>query len=139
DIAPAFARFAQESEERRPLWIGYCAASGMELPFAAECFDFVTAWMALMDMPRHDLALRECHRVVRRGGFLQFSILHPCFSPPHRRLLRRDGEAYAVEVGRYFDRVDGQVDRWLFSAAPAAAKAGLAPFEVPIFHRTLSE
>ena len=140
DIAPSFLRFARESEAERPLGLGYAAASGLELPFPSECFDFVTAWMSLMDMPRHDLVLRECHRVLRRGGFLQFSILHPCFSPPHRRLLRGpDREAYAVEVGRYFERVDGQVDRWLFSAAPAEAKAGFAPFEVPIFHRTLSE
>ena len=44
-----------------------------------------------------------------------------------------------MEVGRYFDRIDGQIDRWLFAAAPEEAKAGLRPFEVPIFHRTLSE
>src|SRR5439155_21719261 len=25
---------------------------------------------------------------LRPGGFLQFSILHPCFVPPHRRVLR---------------------------------------------------
>ncbi len=40
---------------------------------------------------------------------------------------------------RYFDRIDGEIDRWLFSAAPAALKAGLKDFEVPRFHRTLSE
>jgi hypothetical protein len=44
-----------------------------------------------------------------------------------------------VEVGRYFERVDGKIDRWLFSAAPHEAKAGLKPFEVPVFHRTLAE
>jgi hypothetical protein len=31
------------------------------------------------------------------------------------------------------------VDRWLFGAAPEEAKADLKPFEVPVFHRTLSE
>src|SRR6185369_8529854 len=112
DIAPTFVRFARESEVRQPLGIRYLAASGQELPFAPGVFDFVTAWMSLMDMPGHHLALRECYRVLRGGGFLQFSILHPCFSPPHRRLLRNpQREAYAVEVGRYFDRVDGRIDR----------------------------
>lgn len=140
DIAPTFLRFAREAEQRRPLGIRYVAASGLELPFPSGQFDFVTAVMSLMDIPGHDLALRECHRVLRTGGFLQFSILHPCFMPPHRRLLRNfHGQVYAVEVARYFDRVDGEIDRWIFSAAPAEAKAGLKKFEVPLFHRTLAE
>ena len=44
-----------------------------------------------------------------------------------------------MEVGRYFEKVDGKIDRWLFSAAPPEAKAGLKDFEVPVFHRTLAE
>jgi len=96
--------------------------------------------MSLMDMPNHESALTEIHRVLRAGGFLQFSIVHPCFFPPHRRLVRdANRDTYAIEVGRYFDRIDGEIDRWLFSAAPAALKAGLKDFEVPRFHRTVSE
>src|SRR5207253_849910 len=83
---------------------------------------------------------KEIYRVLRAGGFLQFSITHPCFFPPHRRLLRDSRKrAYAVEVGQYFERIDGRIDRWLFSAAPDHVKAGLKPFEIPIFHRPLSE
>lgn len=140
DIAPTFIRFAQEAERERPMGIGYAVASAVELPFPSGRFDFATALMSLMDIPEHDAALRELGRVVRRGGFLQFSIMHPCFFPPHRRLVRGgDGEAYAVEVGRYFDRIDGEIDRWLFSAAPAEARAGVRPFEVPLFHQRLEE
>ena len=140
DIAPTFIGYAEATERRDPLGIQYTVGSALELPFAAARFDFVVATMSLMDVPDHELALREAHRVLRPEGFLQFSILHPCFSPPHRRLLRDpQGEAYAVEVGRYFDRIDGEIDRWLFSAAPAAAKLPLKPFEVPRFHRTLAE
>ena len=140
DIAPTFIRFAEETERERSLGIQYAVASALELPFASGRFDFVAASMSLMDVPDHELALREAHRILRPGGFLQFSITHPCFTTPHRRLLRDlQGEAYAVEVGRYFDRVDGEIDRWLFSAAPAGAKACWKPFEVPRFHRTLAE
>jgi len=140
DIAPTFVRFAAEIEQTEPRSIRYAVASAQELPFAHGAFDFVTAAMSLMDLPDHALALQEIHRVLRSGGFLQFSITHPCFSPPHRRLLRTpEGQAYAVEVGRYFERVDGRIDRWLFSAAPQEAKAGLKPFEMPVFHRTLAE
>ena len=140
DIAPTFVRLAAEREGPEDRAIRYAVASALRLPFGPEEFDFATAFMSLMDLPDHGQALREIHRVLRSGGFLQFSILHPCFTTPYRRLLRNpQGEAYAVEVGRYFERVQGQVDRWLFSAAPVEAKAGLKAFEVPVFHRTLAE
>ena len=139
DIAPTFIRFAAELERQEKRGIRYAVASALELPFAAHQFDFATAVMSLMDLPDQAAALREIHRVLRSGGFLEFSITHPCFFPPHRRLLRtEDGEPYAFEVGRYFERGE-RIDRWLFSAAPPEAKAGFDPFEIPVFHRTLSE
>jgi SAM-dependent methyltransferase len=139
DVAPAFVRLAAELEPPQS-GIRYAAASALELPFGSRRFDFAAAFMSLMDLPDHALALREIHRVLRPGGFLQFSILHPCFSPPHRRLVRTpSGEVVAVELARYFDHADGEIERWLFSAAPAEAKAGLEPFEIPVFHRTLAE
>lgn len=137
DVSPKFVALASAVESG----ICYVAGSAVELPFAAARFDFVTAIMSLMDLPEQELAFSEMFRVLRPGGFLQFSILHPCFNPPHRRLRRtfRPRKPYAVELGQYFERVDGMVSRWLFSAAPPAAKAGLPPFEIPIFHRTLAE
>jgi hypothetical protein len=57
----------------------------------------------------------------------------------YRRNLRDgSGRTYAIEVGGYFERTDGRVDRWLFGAAPLEAREGLPPFQVPRFHRTLS-
>jgi ubiquinone/menaquinone biosynthesis C-methylase UbiE len=141
DISATFVRFADESEKgtaRRR--IHYVVGSAQELPFAAEQFDFVTSIMCLMDVPDQARVLTEIHRVLRPKGFLQFSILHPCFAPPHRRVLRNQhGTTYAIEVGRYFERGTGKIDRWTFSAAPPEVKAGLRPFEIPAFHRTLSE
>ena len=74
DIAPTFIRFAEETERERSLGIQYAVASALELPFASGRFDFVAASMSLMDVPDHELALREAHRILRPGGFLQFSI-----------------------------------------------------------------
>ena len=140
DVAPTFVRFAVDTEKKGRHGIRYAVASALELPFAPQRFDFATAVMSLMDLPDHSQALKEIHRVLRAGAFLQFSITHPCFFPPHRRLLRTpEGKAYAVEIGGYFERIDGKIDRWLFSAAPVEAKVGLRPFEVPVFHRTLAE
>lgn len=140
DIAPTFIRYAREAEAERPLGIVYREADGAALPFADARFDFATAFMSLMDMPRQGQALAEAERVLKPGGFLQFSILHPCFVPPHRKVLREaDGTVRAVEVARYFDGNDGEIDTWRFGAAPDAVKASSEPFRVPRFHRTLSE
>jgi ubiquinone/menaquinone biosynthesis C-methylase UbiE len=140
DLVPTFIAYAREAERENPQGIQYAIGSAQNLPFASEGFDFATAFMSLVDMPGPEVALREGWRVLRSGGFLQFSITHPCFFPPHRCQLRNErGEPYAVELGRYFDRIDGEIDRWTFSAAPAETRRARRLFEIPRFHRTLSE
>lgn len=140
DIAPTFIRHAREAEAEAPLGIAYLEGDGTALPFAGESFDFATAFMSLMDMPRQDHALAEARRVLKPGGFLQFSILHPCFAPPYRKVLRNEaGDVRGIEVGRYFDGIDGEIETWRFGAAPAEVKASVEPFRVPRFHRTLSD
>jgi hypothetical protein len=46
---------------------------------------------------------------------------------------------YAIEVGGYFENLNGRIDEWLFSSAPAEVRAGLPPFKTPRFTRTLSQ
>jgi ubiquinone/menaquinone biosynthesis C-methylase UbiE len=140
DIAPTFIRHAQAAEQAEALGIIYCTGDGMHLPFGEASFDFATAFMCLMDMPDQAAVLREAHRVLRPGGFLQFSILHPCFVPPHRKVLRdADGRTRAVELAGYFDRIDGRIDTWWFETLPRAERENTDPFRIPRFHRTLSE
>jgi SAM-dependent methyltransferase len=140
DISPAFVRYAREAEEANPLGIRYEIASAVELSFGGASFDFVTAFMSLMDIPETERVLAETFRVLRPGGFLQFSISHPCFETPHRKTLRDEsGRAYAREVGDYFRKLDGDVEEWIFSAAPPEVREGTRPFRAPRFTRTLSE
>src|SRR5215831_11123397 len=88
-----------------------------------HAIDVVPTFMSMMDMPDQGRALREAYRVLRPGGFLQFSILHPCFAPPHRRVLRNaDGTTRAIEVGGYFDAIDGEVETWW--TAPCRERKG---------------
>jgi SAM-dependent methyltransferase len=139
DIAPTFIRHAQEAETAEPLGITYLLADGTDLPFEGGSFDFATAFMSMMDMADHGAALRETERVLRSGGFLQFSILHPCFVPPHRKVLRApDGTTRAIEVGGYFDVIDGRIDTFWLTNAPKEERDKTAPFRIPRFHRTLS-
>lgn len=139
DIAPTFIRHAQEAERTEPLGIGYTLADAADMPFASGAFDFATAFMSMMDMADPGAALRETARVLRPGGFLQFSILHPCFVPPYRKVLREpDGTTRAIEIGGYFDATDGRIDTFRFQNLPEEERQSTEPFRVPRFHRTLS-
>jgi ubiquinone/menaquinone biosynthesis C-methylase UbiE len=140
DVSDVFIQYAKQSEEQEPLGIQYQVASAVKLPFAKATFDFAVAFMSLMDIPETERVFAEAHRVLKPGGFLQFSIEHPCFSSPHRRKLRNpQGQTYALEVGDYFRNLQGEVLEWLFSAAPLEVKAALRPFKTPRFTRTLSQ
>ena len=139
DVARRFVGHAKASEDGEPLGVDYGVASAVELPFADETFDFATGFMSFMDIPETDRVLAEAHRVLKPGAFLQFSITHPCFDTPHRRQVRdENGTTLAVEVGGYFETIHGEIEQWLFSAAPAEVKAGLPKFLVPRFTHTLS-
>jgi len=140
DVSGRFLRHAIEAERNAPRGIRYVVASAADVPLGDASVDFVTAFMSLMDMPRLDLVLAELRRVLRPGGFLQASIEHPCFATPHRRNLRgADGRTYALEVGDYFNRLDGAISEWTFSAAPADVKAAVRHFRIPRFTRPLGE
>lgn len=140
DISEVFVKYAEETDQAEPLGIEYCVATAAELPFSNSRFDFATAVMSLMDIPETDRSLAEAFRVIKPGGFLQFSITHPCFDTPYRRNLRNEqGLTYAIEVGDYFRNLNGDVREWLFGAAPSELKQHLARFKVPIFTRTISQ
>jgi ubiquinone/menaquinone biosynthesis C-methylase UbiE len=140
DVAENFIAHARQAEADEPLGIEYRVASAVALPFADAAFDFATGFMSFMDIPETDRALAEAWRVLKPGGFLQFSICHPCFETPHRRNLRDETRrTYAIEVGDYFRNLEGDVTEWLFKAAPPHAKQGLPKFQTPRFTRTLSQ
>jgi ubiquinone/menaquinone biosynthesis C-methylase UbiE len=140
DISETFIRHARETERARPLGIDYQLGSAIELPFPDACFDFATAFMSFMDIPETQRLFAEVFRVLRPGGFLQFSISHPCFDTPYRRNLRDDrGMTYAIEVAEYYRRQVGELDEWTFRTVPHHERMGLRKFRIPRFTHTLSE
>ena len=136
DLSDRMIALAEAEERRAPLGIRYVNTSYADLVMFDEAvFDIVVSFMALMDGPRFDLAMKECFRVLRPGGTLAFSLMHPCFSTKQARWIRDEqGQKVGWVVSRYFDRGDW-VERWRFTDASADAPL----FAVPRFDRTLSE
>jgi SAM-dependent methyltransferase len=140
DIAATFIRHAREAEGDEPLGIEYLKASAVALPFEHASFAFATAFMSLQDIPQQHVALAEAHRVLRPGGFLQFSITQPCFQTPKWEWIRDEsGRRIALVVGDYFRDGEVRIDAWTFSAAPQELRDQYPPFKVPYFDRTLSD
>ena len=138
DISVEMVRLAREEEARRPLGITYHTASFSDMTMlTADSFDIAVSFMALMDGADYAGAVAEAARVVRPGGRLVFSILHPCFVTPSMRWSTDPGTGRTdLVVGRYFEDVRF-VEEWSFSRSPESDQH--APFQVPRFQRTLSD
>jgi ubiquinone/menaquinone biosynthesis C-methylase UbiE len=138
DLSERMIALAREEEERDPLGIGYEVASMSDMPmFSHEAFDAVVSTMALMDCADYEGPVTEFWRVLRPGGMLAFSLLHPCYS---YFILDweygDDGEVASVRVGPYF-REREKVLEWKFGAAPDSEE--VEPFTGAYFHRTMAE
>jgi 2-polyprenyl-3-methyl-5-hydroxy-6-metoxy-1,4-benzoquinol methylase len=135
DVAETFISAAAGHDRNG---ICYSVGDGVELPFRASAFDAVTAFMSLMDVAEPELTLGEMARVVRPGGFVQFSILHPVVSTPIGRWVQDEsGARQARVVGDYFYQ-GPLTDTWTFSAAPAEMRDRYQPFTITYARRTLA-
>ena len=140
DISDVFLKYAKESEEKEPLGIEYLLASAIELPFDDDTFDFAVATMSFMGIPETDKLIKEAWRVLKQGGFLQFSIIHPCFHTLEWEWIRNEnGQPVALKCGDYFHELNGETEEWIFGAAPEELKKKMPKFKIPRFTRPLSK
>ena len=91
-------RYCSEKEREVPLGIKYmqCDLSKMELN---EEYDLVVLINVLMDILEYQTALVNCIKVLKPGGEVIISILHPCF-PGSESDWKNTGY---VQVSEYFD------------------------------------
>lgn len=135
DVAEVFIEAAVRGGREDTL---YVVGDGGTLPFRASSFDMVTAFMSLMDMADPERTLCEVARVLRPGGFVQFSVSHPASSTPVRRWVDNAwGERRALVIADYF--YEGpHTETWMFKARPEEMPAQHQPFTITYARRTLS-
>ena len=142
DLSGGMIAHARVLEEAHPLGIAYRVASFSDHTGLADAsFDRAVSTMALMDAPDLEDAMREAHRLLRPGGVLASSVLHPCFVTPGLRWEHDEaGRTMGLIVLRYFDRT-AFAEEWSSGARPQPAEGGapVEPFAVPRFPHTLSD
>ena len=135
DVAESFITAAAEAGLDG---ISYLLGDGAALPFRASAFDVVTAFMSLMDVADPERTLGEVARVLRPGGFVQFSVLHPVMSAPIGRWVNDEsGVRQARALGDYFYQ-GPYTETWAFDTASARLPGTYPPFTITYARRTLA-
>ena len=130
DCSEAAIRYAEEQAQREGLAITCHRRNSNDLFGLADAsFDVVLSSMMLMDVEDLTGTLREISRVLKPGGQVFISMLHPCFDGNHESGIGRQGlgETREVVVKNYFE--------------PREWSAPLPNGSTPVIwrHRTLSE
>lgn len=104
DLSVAMIAIAQEAERRDPAGVRYVTGSyAQDTGLPPASFDGIVSTMALMDGPGLEQAMQEAARLLKPGGFLAFSVLHPCFLTRRFGYVGHDGRISGLRVGGYFN------------------------------------
>lgn len=133
DISDRFLVLNQKYDN--PLNLSFKQMNAAKMSFPNGHFDFALSTMAFMDIASLDEVLAEINRVLAPNGFLQFSILHPCFHKHKGRWVMDDDKPVGFLMKDYFLETDGDIDEWQHKKAPSES----GNFAVPRFWRPLNK
>jgi SAM-dependent methyltransferase len=111
-----------------------CTREDALLCLGEKQFDGAVCTMALMDMPAIQPLFTALAKLLKAGGRLVFSVLHPCFNSGRVMQVREREDVGGQLVDRYSVRVSGYIH--------PLTHQGLAMLGQPVphyyFHRPLS-
>lgn len=81
------------------------------LDFENGSFDMVFSNQVFMDVENIDFVLSECNRLLKTGGILYYSIVHPAFYDCHW-LKDENGYRYAKVIERYIEPYQFKNEFW---------------------------
>lgn len=120
--------------------INFPPGASAKLPFSDSEFDFVASFSTLMDIPELNQVIAEIWRVLKPGGFFQFSITHPCFWAHKMNWVTDEkGEITNLICKNYFDQDKCVINEWIFGGIDEKNADLSQKFRTPIFNRTLAE
>ena len=103
DLSSELIAIAQRDERTEGLGITYLVDDAEHLVQLGEAqFDGIVCNLALMDIPDLAAAARAISRILHPGGWLVFSITHPCFEAPHAQWLHDADGTLSRAISQYF-------------------------------------
>lgn len=113
DCSDDAIQYAMKKAEEEGLHIRYLVRNSNDLyGLDDSVFDIVLCAMMLMDVEDMTGTLREIHRVLKPGGEVFISVLHPCFKPPVEHKWFREDNQIEVRIKNYFSprEWEGQIN-----------------------------
>jgi 2-polyprenyl-3-methyl-5-hydroxy-6-metoxy-1,4-benzoquinol methylase len=128
DLSGKLLAIARRYEQAEPLGVAYVRDDAQTLATIRDrAFDGVVCHMALMDIPDLASTIRAVTRILRPGGWLCLSILHPCFQTP-------TSDEIASPDGTWWRMVNGYEAEGFWRSDRRVGPPG----KVGSHHRTLS-
>jgi 2-polyprenyl-3-methyl-5-hydroxy-6-metoxy-1,4-benzoquinol methylase len=123
-----------EPGERIEFRVVDCTRADALLNLGEKQFDAAVCTMALMDMAAIQPLFTALAKLLKAGGCLVFSVLHPCFNSGRVMQVREQEDVAGQVVDRYWVRVSGYIH--------PLTHQGVAMIGQPVpqyyFHRPLS-
>jgi 2-polyprenyl-3-methyl-5-hydroxy-6-metoxy-1,4-benzoquinol methylase len=111
-----------------------CARADTLMSLGENCFDAAVCTMALMDMAAIDPLFSALAKLLKPGGCLVFSVLHPCFNSGHiMQVMEREDVA-----GRIVDQYSVRVSDYIHPLTHQGVAMVGQPVPQYYFHRPIS-
>lgn len=137
DLSERMIGHARQVEAEQPLGIDYRVEDMCDLgTFKDGEFVLAVAYLSIIDVESYEAALTEIARVLRPGGRLVMSLIHPCFSPP---VWGWEPARPGIVPMRDKDRLFRKVDNYFPAAEVRFRMWPTAPAETINYHRPISE